>query len=53
MEKLSIVVVENEGGMLTGWVKDNPSVVAEGSTYAELVQNIMEAVKIFSEVVNK
>jgi hypothetical protein len=53
MEKLSVISIKNENGSLTGWIKDNPSITAEGSNHVELMSKLIEAVKIVSEIGKK
>jgi len=50
MEKLSIISVQDPKGGYTGYLKDKPGVVAEGNNHVELVQNLMSALKVYSEV---
>lgn len=50
MHKLSIISVEAPGGGHTGWLKDNPGVIAEGETHVELVGNLIEALQNFTEL---
>ena len=50
MEKLSVISIADESGMLTGWIKDKPEVIAEGNSYVDLLEKLIEAAKIISEV---
>lgn len=43
MEKLRIISAGSpEKGRVSGYLKDNPKVFAEGSDYVQLVKNIIE-----------
>ena len=53
MEKISIISVEDPKGGFTGWPKDRPNIIAEGNTYPELVENIINLVKSVNEHENK
>lgn len=53
MEKLSVISIKNEDGSVKGWIKDNPSIVAEGSDHVDLMSKLIEAVKIVSEIGKK
>jgi hypothetical protein len=53
MEKISIISVQDPKGGFTGWPKDRPNIIAEGDTYPELVQNVINLVKSVNEHENK
>ena len=53
MEKISIISVEDPKGGFTGWPKDRPNIVAEGDTYPQLVENVINLVKSVNEHENK
>jgi predicted RNase H-like HicB family nuclease len=53
MEKISIISVQDTNGGYTGWPKDRPNIIAEGNTYPELVQNVINLVKSVNEHENK
>jgi predicted RNase H-like HicB family nuclease len=49
VEKLKIISVTEPNGELTGWLANEPGVVAQGRSKLELVKNIMEAMNIYRE----
>lgn len=53
VERISIISVEDPKGGFTGWPKERPNIVAEGDTYPELVQNVINLVKSVEEFEKK
>lgn len=53
MEKLNIICVEDPKGGYTGFLKDRPDIIAEGETYVELLQNLIDLVKSVKEFEKK
>jgi len=53
VERISIISVEDPKGGFTGWPKERPNIVAEGDTYIELVQNVINLVKSVEEFEKK
>jgi hypothetical protein len=49
MQSLKIVAVEDPRGGYSGFLKDRPNIIAEGNSYPELVQNLINLVNAVNE----
>ena len=50
MQSMNIVTVSESDGQITGWLRHKPGVIAQGSNYSEVVKNLIEAYRTFTEV---